>query len=192
MIQLGMHNDINMSLASKGFKCKYLYPSKMKISAAMTGWKYDALIIVMLRKVLTKHYSFFTQWCSLHLDGKMVNKNMCIWMYRHRKSAKVITRISDSSKKKILCLLTVFFMQIKVYINCLESIFEAHEWSKTLMLASILTQHVSSCRCKVSRRDGPALVTWKPHYRLSLLRMTATGTKKIFYSKITFLARLNY
>lgn len=117
MIHLGMHNDISMSLPSKGFKSKYLFPSKMKISAAMTGWKHDALIIVMLRRVLTKHYSFFTQWYSLYLDGKMVNKNTCIWIYRHRKSAKEITRLSDFSKKTILCLLrnSVFYADKSVY-----------------------------------------------------------------------------
>ena len=43
------------------------------------------------------------------------------------------------------------------------------------VLASLLTQRVSSCRCKVSRRDEPALVTWTLHYHLSLRHTTATA-----------------
>lgn len=40
----------------------------------------------------------------------------------------------------------------------------------------ILTQHVSSCRCRVWRRDEPAPAAWTLRYRLSPLRTTATAT----------------
>lgn len=48
-------------------------------------------------------------------------------------------------------------------------------WETTLMWLLLLTQRVSSCRCRVWRRDEPAPPTWTLHCRLSPRRTTATG-----------------
>lgn len=61
-----------------------------------------------------------------------------------------------------------------VHILCQQT----REGSKAVMLASTLTQHAFACRCRVSRRDEPALAAWTPRCRWSLLRMTATGHNK--------------
>lgn len=94
-------------------------------------------------------------------------------------SESAAQRFTEASPLTSLCKITGYsafpLMQLKMFKLTGSYLKLMNDPVLMRVLASLLTQRVSSCRCKVSRRDEPALVTWTLHYRLSPRHTTATA-----------------